>query len=483
MSFCVLSTENDGNGFTHVDNQFIKDWLPSAPAVALKVYLYGLCIAGKSDDVNCVENMCKALGVTESDVIDSYIYWEEFGLVNLASQNPLKVEYIGAGSRNIAKKVSAGKYKGFNSKMQKVLSGRMITVNEYNEYYTFLENTFFEPDALVEVAKYCVDVKGNDIGYAYILKIARDWDKAGIKNAEKIKEKISTQNFYNDQLVEILSLVGVKRKVDIEDRHLYQKWTEKFGFDGDVIKEVARRQKKQGGIMRLDRTLTEFYNLRLFSLKEIDDYVLVKEQNKELAIQVNRALGLYYADVTSEVETYIAPWLALGFSAETILLVAKFCFRCRIQNLEGMDVKLNQLFARGCVTQSAIAEYVEDIQKTDSQIAKVLDELGLTRNVCANDRKNFKLWTSWGLPVDVILYGAQVCNGAFNPMAMLNKTLAEFKQKDAFDLLKAQKVVLDGQPLQNQSNTPKKRNEFLNSSDREYSAEELLAMFEDLKEN
>ena len=109
MSFCVLSTENDGNGFTHVDNQFIKDWLPSAPSIALKVYLYGLFIAGKGDDVNSVEHMCKALSVAESDIIDAYIYWEEVGLVNLASQNPLKVEYIGAGSRNIAKKVSAGK--------------------------------------------------------------------------------------------------------------------------------------------------------------------------------------------------------------------------------------------------------------------------------------------------------------------------------------------------------------------------------------
>jgi len=186
MAFCVLSTENDSSGFTHVDNVFIKDWLPSAPAVALKVYLYGLCLAGKSDDVNTLEQMCKALGVKESDVLDSFTYWEDFGLVNIASVNPLQVEYVGAGSRNIAKKVSTTKYKEFNKKMQRVLTGRMITVNEYNEYYTFLENTFFEPDALVEIAKYCADVKGNDIGYAYILKIARDWDKAGIKNAEKI---------------------------------------------------------------------------------------------------------------------------------------------------------------------------------------------------------------------------------------------------------------------------------------------------------
>ena len=80
MAFCVLSTERDSNGFTHVDNGFIKDWLPSAPAFALKVYIYGLCLAGKSEEINNVDQMRIALSVTESDILDAFTYWEEFGL-------------------------------------------------------------------------------------------------------------------------------------------------------------------------------------------------------------------------------------------------------------------------------------------------------------------------------------------------------------------------------------------------------------------
>lgn len=484
MAFCVLSTERDSNGFTHVDNGFIKDWLPSAPAFALKVYIYGLCLAGKSEEINNVDQMRIALSVTESDILDAFTYWEEFGLVNIASTNPLRVEYIGAGSRNIAKKVSTAKYKDFNKKMQKVLNGRMITVNEFNEYYTFLENTFFEPDGLVEIAKYCVDVKGNDIGYAYILKIARDWDKAGIKNADKIKEKISTQNFYNDQLAEILSLLGAKRKIDIDDRRLYQKWTEEYGFDNEIIADVARRCKKQGGMARLDKMLTEFYKLRLFSVKEIDDYTCVKEQNKQLAVEINRALGLYYADVTQEIETYVAPWLALGFSAETLKMLAMFCFRCRIQTLEGMNVKLRQLASKGCLSRQAIVQYMDDVLLADGQIAEILDTLGLNRSVCATDRKNFKLWTGWGLPFDLIRFSAEKCYGSFNPMATLNKTLADFKQNSIFDVVQAQSFLdKNGANLEQNQRVAKKSNTFLDSNDREYSAEELSAMFEDLKED
>lgn len=483
MAFCVFSSANDAGGYTQVDNAFIKDWMPSAPAVALKVYLYGLCLAGKNDEINCVEQMCRALSVTENDILDAFTYWEEFGIVNVASVNPLTVEYVGAGSRNLAKKVSAGKYRDFNKKMQRVLSGRMISVNEFNEYYSFLENTFFEPDGLVEIAKYCVDVKGNDIGYAYILKIARDWDKAGIKNAEKIKEKISTQNFYNDQLAEILSVLGAKRKIDIDDRRLYQKWTEEYGFDGDLVVEIARRCKKQGGMTKLDKMLTEFYKLKLFSLKEIEDYDAVKEQNKQLAVEVNRALGLYYADVTAEIETYIAPWLALGFSAETVRTLAKFCFRCRIQTLEGMDVRLKQLASKGLISSEAIVDYVDEVLRADGRIATLLDTLGLNRNVCANDRKNFKTWTGWGLSFEVIQCVAESCNGAFNPMATLNKTLADLKQKGISDLAGAKSFLAQYSPVATKEKQDKKRNDFLNSHDREYSTEELFAMFEDLKEN
>ena len=235
---------------------------------------------------------------------------------------------------------------------------------------------------------------------------------------------------------------------------------------------------------RLDKMLTEFYKLRLFSVKEIDDYTCVKEQNKQLAVEINRALGLYYADVTQEIETYVAPWLALGFSAETLKMLAMFCFRCRIQTLEGMNVKLRQLASKGCLSRQAIVQYVDDVLLADGQIAEILDTLGLNRSVCATDRKNFKLWTGWGLPFDLIRFSAEKCYGSFNPMATLNKTLADFKQNSIFDVMQAQSFLdKNGANLEQNQRVAKKSNTFLDSNDREYSAEELSAMFEDLKED
>ena len=477
MALCVMNTDS-GSSYTLIDNSFLRDFMPYAPPTALKIYLMGLCLAGKDDDINNIEYMKRTLSVTEGDILDAYTYWEECGLVNIASKNPTKIEYVGYSSRNLLKKVSTAKYKNFNKQMQQVLIGRMISVNEYNEYYTFLENSFFEPDALVQIAKYCAEIKGNDIGYAYILKIARDYDKAGIKTVEKIREKLETQNFYNEELRVVLSALGIKRKIDIDDRELYAKWTE-MGFSQEVILFVAKSAKKQG-INKLDSLLKEYYKLNFFSLKEIEDYKASKEQHLQLAKTVNRNLGLYYSDMTAEIEEYIMPWLALGFSPLTIEMIARFCFKCRIQTLEGMDMRINSLYEKGLVSEEAILAYTEDVLESDRQIAKILDTLGVVRNVCAADRKNYKMWTSWGISSDVIMFAAQKCNVTFNPMANLNKLLAEYKRENIFDLEKAKKHVQKN--VRNNEKDKGKSNDFLLATDRTYTAEQLKAMFDGLED-
>jgi hypothetical protein len=479
MAFCIMNTEN-GGGYTLVDNAFLRDFMPFAPPTALKIYLFGLCLAGRDDDVNNIEYMKRTLNVTEDDILDAFTYWEECGLVNIAAKDQIKIEYVGSSSRSLLKKVSAAKYKNFNKQMQQVLNGRMISVNEYNEYYTFLENSFFEPDALVQIAKYCAEIKGSDIGYAYILKIARDYDKAGIKTVEKIREKLETQNYYNEELKEVLLALNIKRKIDLEDRQLYARWTQELGFSKEVILFAAKSAKKQG-INKLDSLLKDYYKLNLFSVKEIEDFNSAKDQHVNLAKGVNRNLGLYYSDLSAEIEEYIMPWLNMGFSPLTIETLARFCFKCRIQTLSGMDMRLKSLYEKGLVSEEAIFAYTEDVLASDKQIAKILDVLGVVRNVCAADRKNFKMWISWGLSIDVIMFAAEKCNASFNPMASLNKLLADLKRENATDLESAKKYAQKN-VFVSADKQKEKSNDFLLATDRTYTAEQLKAMFDGLED-
>lgn len=79
------------DSFTGVDNLFISEYLPQAPDMCVKVYLYGLflCAHSHSPD-NDLEKMARALAMQPSEIIDAYTYWAELGLVSIVSHNPFR---------------------------------------------------------------------------------------------------------------------------------------------------------------------------------------------------------------------------------------------------------------------------------------------------------------------------------------------------------------------------------------------------------
>ena len=77
---------------TPVDNLFFTVYMPEADGMFVKVYLYGLmqCYhASLADD-----SIAEMLGITESDVRCAFVYWQAKGLVRIASDEPLVVEYL-----------------------------------------------------------------------------------------------------------------------------------------------------------------------------------------------------------------------------------------------------------------------------------------------------------------------------------------------------------------------------------------------------
>ena len=85
MAFCTFSKDLD-NGYTIVDNKFITKYLPEADGFAVKVYLYGLYLCQVNEDIS-ITDMANALGLSVSDVKDYFIFWEEYGVLNIISSD------------------------------------------------------------------------------------------------------------------------------------------------------------------------------------------------------------------------------------------------------------------------------------------------------------------------------------------------------------------------------------------------------------
>lgn len=467
------------DSFTVIDNIFFNEFLPQATGDDVKVYLYclNLCNNPNIEDNN-LDSICKVLSLTEEQVKSSCQYWQEMGLIQIVSMSPFEIRFLPIRTHSGSNKIRhPEKYSDFNDQMNKVISGRMITPTEFNEYYSLIETYHFEPDALILIAKYCTQIKSNSIGYPYILAVARNFANDGLKTFESVERKFLEQEKSSVEIKQVLSALGLSREADLEERNLYLKWTNNFGFTQGVIVEVAKSQKRRGGFVKLDELLTKYYEQKLFTIQEIQNYSSIREGLFETAKEVCSIIGVYYQVYENVVDTYISDWTNKGYEKDSLIFIANYCFKQSIRTLDGMNVVIQKFYKLGLITLESIKQYISNIIENDEIIKEILDIFGLLRSVSSNDREMFRTWTtSWGFTEEQILEVAKLLKNSGYNLSYMNKTLSSLNNLGIKDSKEIEKYITN--LSQNQSKPKKNYNTDITT--REYSKEELSALYDSL---
>ena len=451
MTFCKFSPSYQSKNQTVIDNVFITDFLPKAPDLCVKAYLLGLhkCFSADNSD-NSMDYFTKTLNVCEDDVVSLFKYWVDLGLVQVLSTNPVEVRYLPIhASSGSVKKYQVDKYSDFNIQVQELLGKRMIMPNEYSEFYNLIENKHIAENALLAIVKYCVDLKGFAVGPNYVIAVAKDWERDGIRSLEQVQAKIEELGVVDDKMNMILSAMGTKRKIQLEDKELLTKWINILGFELNVILYVVKNlknKKRKLDVNVLDEYLTKYYEMKLMSVQEIENYENEKENLYFVAIAVNKELGIYYEDLTKEIDTYVVPWINMGYDLETLKLIADNCFKSSIKTLEGFNGVIMKLFKLGIVSMDSYLKYISDNLAVDEKIKKVLYALNLTRNVNNMDRSFYSVWINdWGFADDVVLYAADLSKDKSNAMQYLNKILSNWNGRGVKTLSKAKTMKIENE--------------------------------------
>lgn len=478
MAFCKFSTENRKFDAITIDSIFFDEYLPVASGACVKVYLYGLSKCQNPDDSeNTLQNFATALDMTEEDVKSAFLYWQEENLVTVLNLNPIEVRYLPISfKKSDAKLFKKEKYAEFNKAIQEILCGRMITPHEYKEYYLTMQSMHIDPSAMLMIAKYCTEQKGEDVGYNYILTVAKNWAYQGVHEAVDVERKLQEMEALTSNVKDLFDALKSKKAPSFEAKQLYQKWTKQYGFDEETLISVAKKIKR-GGFDKLAENIENYANLKLFSIDEISEYEKNKNDLNELAVFVCKSLGLFYETLDPVINTYILKWKQMGYEADAIKFVAELCFKRYIRTFEGMDEIIAKYFANGIVSLKAIEEYVSRALSTDKKIKDILEKLGLSRQVTSWDRDFYSTWTNvWNFDSDVIDYVLSLAVGKSQPMTYVNKVLANFKDKNIDTLEKAKKE--GGVPAK----TEVKVVNHSSFATHNYSAEELNALFDNLDE-
>ena len=326
MGLCKLSNEIVIKDKTTIDNLFINYHLKFLSGDQTKLYLYGMFLAQNSSSIdNTLQSMANVMNMDEEDVKSLFFSLQTEGLVAILDEDNFEVAFLAPQEDNKNKRIySESRYSEFNRQIQAIISGRMITVNEYNEYYCFLESMHMEKDAFLMVAKYCVNTKNNRVGYPYILSVAKNFAYQNILTAEDINSAFTDLETKSQEVKEVLKALGKHRAPVFEDKELLNKWLKTYKFDIAVIIKTAKLIKKPADMLDLDKKLEAYYRMDLMDFNLIREYEETYEHNLITAEKIALKLGLKLLSYESTVEIYLTKWQRFGFDDNTLILLATY---------------------------------------------------------------------------------------------------------------------------------------------------------------
>lgn len=467
MSFCKFSKGYLTSGFTSVDNLFITHYMPFADEDYTKVYLYGLFLCYNMASTT-LEDFSRESGIDIDTVTKAVDYWEEQGLITVTSRSPLEITYLPIKAGPV-KKYKAEKYTDFNETLRSLYPDRDIPQGEYLRYYEFIDDTGIQQDALLMIIKYCINVKGLSVRFNYILTVAKDWVNSGIITVEDVDKRIKEYEANSETMRMIAKAVGKKSNIEFEDKQLYIKWTQSWGYDIESIMYACTIVKNKGGFNKLDSVLDNFYKLGIFTVDAMKAYKTEKDRMYNLALNITKRLGLYYESLDYIIETYISKWLNKGFDDDALLQIADISMKSNIRTYEGMNNRVNMFYKNGRITKQSIDEYVSELIETDNRIKAIIEILGSSRLVNNSDRDYYATWTGrWGFTHEVIMHVAKQCSYKSQSFAFLNNILGRYFEEKKFtieDIGSVDKI---------NETSPKK--DFYNV-DRQFTKEELGNLF------
>lgn len=474
MSFAKFSSDFLMESFTLVDNLFINEHLPYCDEKQIKAYIYGLFLCTSPEKDNSIERMLAVLDTTYDELISAFKYFEDNGLVKVISSDPLEVTFLSLKrAMQPPKKYKSEKWNDFNTHLQSLYHERMIMPNEYNEYYRFLDTHKLERDAMLMIVQYCINLKGENVRYSYILTVAGNWAAEGVRTVGDVERKLEEYETQTEEMRRVLCALGRKSGAELEEKQLLTKWTRSWGYDIEGVLAAANTLKGGKTFKKLDARLDEFYRLSVFTAEEMKDWQKQRDKLRALAIEINKNLGLYYESLDHIIEVYVAPWTLKGFEDEALITLAHHCFVSGIRTLSAMNALVNKFYSMGILTLGSINEYIENELRQDEKIKAVIAATGRSRGVTSGDRDYYRTWSAdWGFDDDMILYAASLALGRTYPAAYVNQVLSAWRSKNVTTLEEAKK---HSSPA---DNSKKREHEF---KEREYSDDELKTIFSNIE--
>lgn len=417
-------------GSTPVDNQFLVELMPGAKGDYVKVYLYGLMHCyHPGPDLN-LENMSHELGLELEDILTAFRYWERRGVVRRISDNPPSWQFINRFERK-EMAVDEG-YVSFVEALQAQLPDRKLTSRELAMAYDWVEGVGLPAEVVLMLVNHQTTTRGKHFSFRAAEKIAVQMRDEGIVTPEDADEFFSRDKDLYDSCRIILRRLGKRREPSKDELALYTTWTKEYGFSYEAIEEACRETTKGeptmaylDGILRGMKTRHGDKALSLSGMKD------ARDEEKAARAPLKKLLATMKNGTTvNEASMAIYREMAALYPEDVILLAGRECAARPGAVLEDVVQLLESWQARGLKDAEAVQAYIRSFNAQNKFLRDLYSIWGIMKQPDAKDRASLEKWhKEMGFPRDSLLTAAEFSKGKTNPMAYMNKLLADFHGK------------------------------------------------------
>lgn len=423
---------------TPVENLFIEEYLPQAPAEYVKVYLYGLMNCYYPDiAASGISQLAQVLSLTEEQVREAFNYWQEKGLVQFQFENGVSSILYKVFPRDTRGFVEAqddpNRFLELNRNIEKLFEPRQLTPRELDSVHRWIDSYKFPEESAILLCQYCIRMHGRDVAIAYMNTVAENWASEGLIAPEKIREHLELRSAERRDVISILASLGIiKRSATEAEMALYKKWTENWGFDRDAIDYVCLQSAsaKQPNMKYIDTILNSLRENNLFTRAEIEMYLEERNQQRRDALEIQQAMGVSGAPSPTLIQCMQTWRSTYGYDVPVFLLAAKEIGMRGQKTLGALENVLKTWNRMNLLSQEDVQRYLENQDRATDDVSVILQRLHLEYAPNEQSRQAYLIWTNnWNFSMDAILRAADevVASGIqYNRMQALHRMLQDW---------------------------------------------------------
>ncbi|MDO4568307.1 MAG: DnaD domain protein [Clostridia bacterium] len=329
MMRCVFSSETAMLDITPVENIFICEHMPSAPAEYVKAYLYGLMLC-RNPQLEA-DDALLALKTDAKKLLEAFTYWQSRGLVRIVGDAPddYQVRFLSPRASAFSSPVEYGRHGDLVNNLNALFSPRLLSSAELRHVYDWVEVFGLSAEAVYELCAHCAKQKGKRVSVNYMEAVAKNWADEGVSTREQALERIAREGDGAAGAKKLLARWGMSRRPTLDEQALYEKWTRGWGFTHESIVAVCMSMTfaANPSFKALDTILERYRQQGAVSAEDIDELMKREDGAKEFARMVFTRAGLASAPRASQREQLRRFTDAWRMDRELILLAADLCAR------------------------------------------------------------------------------------------------------------------------------------------------------------